>query len=336
MSEDAGDFFERYFSGDDDPAAAQSFPAPDVPEPPPTSAPDDELARLVAYALRRFRADNDFPEFPSVVESLRKFNRGRIAQALDRAVGTPHDPAAEGMSLRIFLELGPLTEEELRRQWAAATLDTLYDVEAMPRLARDSVPLVGAAESLALALRALGRLGWPARPGAPAAYFGLPFAFRYALQDHVPRDLLLGFVLELMNRLPPDRLAANVLHALSPFRDRRVLDWMESHATAPVTYEWGAAAAVSRVSWDRICRWLDRGEPLSLIALDALKNCRGFDPGDPEMSGIFKVVSPKIEHPAAQKKMRKKLTQFARKNPSPRVKEAVALILEHLPDLVAP
>jgi hypothetical protein len=59
--------------------------------------------------------------------------------------------------------------------------------------------------------------------------------------------------------------------ALSWFRSRVVLDWVEVHAPqANIMDDWGQLAALSDLPWSRVELWLSRGRPLSLIALDAL------------------------------------------------------------------
>lgn len=59
--------------------------------------------------------------------------------------------------------------------------------------------------------------------------------------------------------------------ALGAFRDPSVLNWIERNVPAVVTSDWGALAAVSSFSWARATAWLRSGRPLSLVALDALK-----------------------------------------------------------------
>lgn len=338
MNNKGDEFLDRLFGGDGDEAHAPSPPAkPKKARIQPLGKPPSELEPLLDFIFERFQTDAAFEELASVVEPLRGFNRAQVARAIDRRIGNPPDSEAEGLSLRIFMEMGPLTASLLKHQWETARLDTDEQIFCMPRLAKESIPVIGASRTVESVLQALDRLNWPAaRPDAPAPYFALPFAFRYALVDSVQSELLLKFVLKLMDRLPPAKLAGNVLHALTPFEDERVLDWMESHAAEPITYEWGTAAAVSKITWERITRWLDRGRPLSLIALDAMKNCRGFDAKDPEMSGVFKVVAPKILRPASQKKMRKRLEKYLQKDGDPNVKRKVAVIIDHLPQLVEP
>jgi len=47
-------------------------------------------------------------------------------------------------------------------------------------------------------------------------------------------------------------------------------EWEESPPNRAVTDDWAQLAAESRMSWERAKQWLEKGRPLSLIALDAL------------------------------------------------------------------
>lgn len=59
------------------------------------------------------------------------------------------------------------------------------------------------------------------------------------------------------------------------------LEWIEEHADGPMDISWGTLASISGFDWPLAKRWLAKGPPLSLIALDALGLClqRIFSPG---------------------------------------------------------
>lgn len=62
--------------------------------------------------------------------------------------------------------------------------------------------------------------------------------------------------------------------ALVWFRSSKTLDWMEQRVPKnEITSNWGEVAAYSQLSWDRARTWLERGRPLNLVAVDALKTC---------------------------------------------------------------
>jgi len=61
------------------------------------------------------------------------------------------------------------------------------------------------------------------------------------------------------------------LACLGYFRTPEALDWLERHIVEPVAEPWGALAAASNIDWSRLRQWLKAGRPLSLVALDALR-----------------------------------------------------------------
>ena len=81
------------------------------------------------------------------------------------------------------------------------------------------------------------------------------------------------------------RLLADALSGMEPwqrtrymaclleFRTRWTLDWIEENVESPVTHDWGYLAAESKFNWQRAKDWLERGRPLSLVALRALSIC---------------------------------------------------------------
>jgi hypothetical protein len=75
---------------------------------------------------------------------------------------------------------------------------------------------------------------------------------------------------------------------------------------------------------------------LSLVALDAMKNCRGYDPNDKHMSGMFQTMSPKILKPASLRDIRAKLEACRERDPHPPVADAIEVILSHLDRIVEP
>jgi hypothetical protein len=90
----------------------------------------------------------------------------------------------------------------------------------------------------------------------------------------------------------PARSCGNARGALSWFRSRTVLDWIEIHAPhTNVTEDCGQLAALSDLSWSRVELWLSRGRPFSLIALDALTV---FIPR-PGQAPIVKMLEPRLK-----------------------------------------
>ncbi len=65
--------------------------------------------------------------------------------------------------------------------------------------------------------------------------------------------------------------------AFAPFRSRQTLDWMEAHESLMLHDNWGIVAALSHFSWERAVRWLAKGRPLSLRAMQAIISCYHYD-----------------------------------------------------------
>ncbi len=62
----------------------------------------------------------------------------------------------------------------------------------------------------------------------------------------------------------------DLIFCLGYFHSTAALDWIEAHVFEPTTEAWGNLAAASRLDWPRVEDWLQRGRPLSLVALDGL------------------------------------------------------------------
>jgi hypothetical protein len=266
------------------------------------------------------------------LQLLAQFDKSILFSAVERRLGNPPRKGIEGRAYLIFQRLLPQQlAASLEKKWNAVREDGFGSLGAVGELAAASVPAVGITQTLAFIRRTVERLKWPdeTREHAPVYYF-LPFYFAFHLRDLLPGKVLVDLLLEFMDKLPPEQRASMVLQALSYVCDERVLDWIERNAVPPITYEWGTATACNQPSWKRLARWLDKGRPLSLIALDALKNCRGYDPTDDDMSGLFQTVSPKVRGPVSLNTVRKKLKEYLRVDPAPRVKKVVAIVLGNL------
>jgi len=101
-----------------------------------------------------------------------------------------------------------------------------------------------------------------------------------------------------------------------------VLDWIEETCTE-FNDNWGRLAAVSHPTWDRMKDWLNKGRPLSLVALDAMENCiKNF--GDP----IIEKISPKVTG-LDTNNLEQVLTAYYQKDAVPRVKRKVEEITEN-------
>jgi hypothetical protein len=147
----------------------------------------------------------------------------------------------------------------------------------------------------------------------------------------LPHDEGLAAAVEALSFVPRSRLTQECL-LLAPFEDTRVLDWMEMHVHEPLTREWGDLAAASGIDWSRVAKWLQSGRPLSLVALDALIVCTGPRPGS---SLLMRRVNPRLRAPASVHAIEAALTDYASRDPVPRVKDNIKRLIADLPALIA-
>jgi hypothetical protein len=115
------------------------------------------------------------------------------------------------------------------------------------------------------------------------------------------------------------------LLAMAPFRSPRAPDWIERRVADPITGRWGDLAAVSGIDWPRVEAWLDRGRPLSLVALDALAAC---DSPRQSQSMLLRQAAPKLLNPPPRDVAVTRLRQYAEGDKSPRVSSSVQYVIE--------
>ncbi|HWE95602.1 MAG TPA: hypothetical protein VG269_16680 [Tepidisphaeraceae bacterium] len=294
---------------------------------PTLKAVQHDLDRLIEFCLVYYEFSSEFKENSSgrsrIHEALRRFSVDDLAATLDRWIGDPPNSIAKEFRRRIFFDLDLVSPDEIRQQWNEIRHDDPEVATKVADLSKYSLTHFGAAETIDLIMGVADRVG-------REECCRIASSLRWTLQDRMGADMLLEVVLELMSRGDPQDRPSPVLHTLAHFKSERTLEWMEQHAVEPIGYEWGTAAALSELTWDRVERWLNKGAPLSLIALDAMKNCRGFDPKDQQMSGFFRDESPKIRREVSLREIREKLVDHARRNPSPRVSDAIAVILANI------
>lgn len=151
-----------------------------------------------------------------------------------------------------------------------------------------------------------------------------------ALREILPDVQAFEVAIKALDRVPPEDRGEIAFWFLHPFQTSRTLDWIESHppmfmADEPEVFSpwsyWGYLTAVSEFSWSRAEFWLDRGRPLSLIALDALANMDGTSE-----SPIVQEANPKLLDPVSLDLAAPILTDYATRDGVPRVEDTVALI----------
>ena len=112
-------------------------------------------------------------------------------------------------------------------------------------------------------------------PLSHAAAYCLPFEEAFPL------------VIEKLKSVLECELPTTSFICLHSFQSSAILDWIEENAVS-FHSDWGRLAAVSQLTWTRIKSWLTKGQPLSLIALNAMINCI------PSNKDIIHEMNPKI------------------------------------------
>lgn len=117
-------------------------------------------------------------------------------------------------------------------------------------------------------------------------------------------------------------LAFEAHAVLSKFHLVQSLDFIEANCTV-FNDQWGRLAASSYPSWDKMKKWLEKGRPLSLIALDTMANC-----GNQEFSAGFPNYIPKVSNTNLAE-VEAVLLQYKEIDSVHRVKLKVTSILEN-------
>ena len=148
------------------------------------------------------------------------------------------------------------------------------------------------------------------------------FALAAASTRCLPSEEAFSLAVRALDRTANRELCPQ-MHVLAVFQSEKTLDWIEAHVTSPVTADWGSLAAVSRFSWPRAAKWLDRGRPLSLVALDALYFCEEYD------TRMLQELAPRLLAPASKDIMVARLERYAQEDKAPRVKQRVSWLISH-------
>ncbi len=156
----------------------------------------------------------------------------------------------------------------------------------------------------------------------------------------LPADEGFARVAAQVARRPKGRVH-EVLSAFNGFRGDRVLNWIENNyfeppidpSMPPFMYEsqfesWGRHAAMAGMSWQRVLSWLDKGQPFSLIALDALNACWNH------ITPNLIQAKPRLLNPTLREEMVKVLKDYLRKDASKRATRAGQMAMDHIDDIL--
>jgi hypothetical protein len=113
------------------------------------------------------------------------------------------------------------------------------------------------------------------------------------------------------------------MNCLMEFHSPETLDWIEANACSPVTDYWSFLAAGSQFDWPRFEKWIARGRPLSLIALDVLGEI--IRP----QSFAMQKYRPRLINPPQQLVLEETLKSYLNSDPVPRVRKMTEVILKY-------
>ncbi|HZH62803.1 MAG TPA: hypothetical protein VEY70_25255 [Metabacillus sp.] len=148
------------------------------------------------------------------------------------------------------------------------------------------------------------------------------YPISWATASSLPAKEGLNNIFEKLKLVSEKELPIAAFTCLYRFRSSNILDWIELTCTI-FNDNWGRLAAVCFPTWERMKTWLNKGRPLSLIALDTMANCvKGF--GDIYVEQF----SPKILG-TDKNEVEQILNDYYQKDGVPRVKMKVARIVEN-------
>jgi len=146
------------------------------------------------------------------------------------------------------------------------------------------------------------------------------FSFYHAVSQCLP--FYEGFKLTITYlEESPTKEVADRSSVLSWYRSRKVLDFIERHASSPVQESWGRLAAVSDFDWERAQQWLDSGRPLSLICLGALHSITRYD------TSLLREIRPILRNAPDREELSYRIRAYERLDPVPRVERIVDSII---------
>jgi hypothetical protein len=148
------------------------------------------------------------------------------------------------------------------------------------------------------------------------------YPISWATASSLPAEEGLNNIFEKLKLVSEKELPIAAFTCLYRFRSSNILDWIESTCTI-FNDNWGRLAAVCCPTWERMKSWLNKGRPLSLIALDTMANCvKGY--GDIYVEQF----SPKILGTEISE-VDQVLNEYFQIDGVPRVKKKLSRIMEN-------
>ncbi|MFB3167394.1 hypothetical protein P5G62_009755 [Neobacillus sp. 179-C4.2 HS] len=143
----------------------------------------------------------------------------------------------------------------------------------------------------------------------------------WATASSLPAEEGLNNIFGKLKLVSEKELPIAAFTCLYRFRSFCILDWIESTCTT-FNDNWGRLASVCFPTWERMKSWLNKGRPLSLIALDTMANCvKGY-------GNIVEQFSPKILG-TDKSEVDQVLNDYFQIDDVPRVKMKLSIIMEN-------
>jgi hypothetical protein len=128
-----------------------------------------------------------------------------------------------------------------------------------------------------------------------------------------------------------DRYLNDFIGGLNYVRSKKSLDWIEANIsrTKNVSQSWGHVSASSHFTWDRAKKWIDKGRPLSLVALDGLMFCTTIGKRL-NQSPWMRTLNPSLEDDPKTEEVKQILLEYLKSDNAPRTKRTIERIIDNL------
>ncbi len=150
-----------------------------------------------------------------------------------------------------------------------------------------------------------------------------------AAQACLPQSEGLDLTIAILGELPPRDLYDR-LWALTTFRSRKTLGWIEENLpSSSIGANWGRLAAYSQLNWEDVVKWLERGRPFSLLALDALWHLMPKSSENP----TYQLRAPRLADAPDSSVIRLALENYMASDDSPKAVTRCNFIIRNLETL---
>lgn len=140
----------------------------------------------------------------------------------------------------------------------------------------------------------------------------------------LPIDEGYNLVINALKLIPVSKLPNMGFACLYLFRSPKIFDWIEQNVSSPIKDSWGRLGAASNPTWPKMCKWIDKGRPLSLVAIDTLIH---LIPHQGEFALNRLRPKPKLINAIKEDLMTNKLNEYLEKDNSARARLGVERIV---------